>query len=180
MNVGNGVLITALTHCLRHVLEQHPVTLAYLYGSAAIGRMTPLSDIDIALVLDEDTVSDFPRLQFELMVADRIDEECGISQADVRIVNDAPIMLRGRVVTEGISLFVRDEAKRIAFEARTRDEYFDFLPVARELRRAFFLDVSVRGIDGRRTENRIDATQPQAIRQLAKISIDSSPASSHL
>jgi predicted nucleotidyltransferase len=111
------------------------VILAYLHGSAAAGRMTPLSDVVIALVLDEEALPGFPRLQFELMAADEIEQECGVNQADVRIINDAPLMLRGRAVTDGILLFVRDQSKRIAFKTRTR---------------------------------RVDAAQPQAVRQPSK------------
>jgi hypothetical protein len=44
-------------------------------------------------------------------------------------------MLRGRAVTDGILLFVRDQSKRIAFKTRTR---------------------------------RVDAAQPQAVRQPSK------------
>lgn len=157
INTDREALVASLGHCLRRVLEPYAVILAYLYGSAATGRMTPLSDVDIALALNEDALSGFPRLRFELTAADDFEQECEVSQVDVRIINDAPLMLRGRVVTDGILLFVRDQSKRIAFETRTRSEYFDFLPTALELRRAFFADVFTRVIDGRRTENRVDA-----------------------
>lgn len=41
---------------------------------------------------------------------------CGILEADVRVIDDAPIILRGRVVTEGILLYSRDEETRVDFE----------------------------------------------------------------
>ncbi|MCK4316483.1 MAG: nucleotidyltransferase domain-containing protein [Anaerolineae bacterium] len=47
-------LVDNLRQCLPLVLEGLPVQLAYLHGSAARGEMTHSSDVDIALVCDED------------------------------------------------------------------------------------------------------------------------------
>ncbi|MCP4167434.1 MAG: hypothetical protein GY759_16315 [Chloroflexi bacterium] len=57
-------------------------------------------------------------------------------------------------MTEGISLYSRADDERVAFETRTRALYFDFLPAAMALQRAFIDDVLERGIVGRRTERR--------------------------
>ena len=83
-----------------------------------------------------------------LALADEIAVRCGLSQIDVRIVNEAPLILRGQVVTDGLLLFARDEDTRVEFETRTRSEYFDFLPVARQLRESFFDDIQQRGLYG--------------------------------
>jgi hypothetical protein len=144
--------IESLAHQLAEVLPPHPVTLAYLFGSAATGEMTPFSDVDIALVLDEGHTSIPNRLKLELALEAEIAERCGLSQVDVRIINDAPLVLRGQVVTEGILLFARNDESRIDFETHTRSDYFDFLPLAESARNAFFADVRERGLDGQRFE----------------------------
>jgi predicted nucleotidyltransferase len=130
------------------VLAAHPaVNLAYLFGSAASGHMTPLSDVDIALITAP-RLSPHDRLKLELAVADALAQHCGLANADVRVINEAPVMLRGQVVTEGRLLFARDEVARVEFETRTRSEYFDFLPSAEQLREAFFAAVLQRGLHG--------------------------------
>lgn len=143
----NGVDVTQLRACLGPILSGQPVMLAYLYGSAARGQMTPFSDVDIALVVDETLPAD-GRLDFELRIADQIAEHCGLSQADVRVINEAPLMFRGMVVTEGVLLYTRDDYVRIEFETHTRQEYFDFMPVAEMFRKAFFERVRLKGLNG--------------------------------
>lgn len=137
---------------LTKILSSHPVKLAYLFGSVATGQTTPFSDVDIALVLEEGMA--LPnRLHFELAVEDELAARCGLSQADVRVVNDTPLELRGEVVTQGILLYARDEETRLEFEMRTRMEYFDFQPVAEFFRQVFFTDLRERGLSGQLPEN---------------------------
>ncbi len=142
-----GPLSDKLRVELASILAPHPVMLAYLFGSAATGQTTPFSDVDIALVLSEDAAIP-SRLHFELMIEDELAARCDLSQADVRIINEAPLELRGEVVTQGRLLYARDEEKRIEFETRTRREYFDFQPVAEFFRQAFFDDLRKRGLRG--------------------------------
>jgi predicted nucleotidyltransferase len=141
--------IESLAVELTEVLARYPVvTLAYLFGSAATQSMTPLSDVDIALVVADEEIVRHGRLQLELALANEISERCELNEVDVRVVNTAPLIFRGQVVTEGILLFARDEGARVEFETRTRSEYFDFLPTARQLREAFFDDIQQRGLSG--------------------------------
>ena len=37
----------------------------------------------------------------------------------MRIINDAPLVLRGKVVTEGMLLYAQDESVRVEFETTT-------------------------------------------------------------
>lgn len=114
--------------------------------------MTLFSDVDIALVVDQDLAFEHGRLQFELEIEDELAARCELSQADVRVINTAPLLLRGEVVTHGQLLFARDENIRIEFETRTRMEYFDFLPAAELYRAAFFENLRQRGLSGQRSK----------------------------
>lgn len=140
-------LVLKLRQALFAILRDRPVKLAYLYGSVAAGFTTSFSDMDIALVTDQ-PMTPLERLHLisavELELAGCLD----IHNADVRVINDAPLVFRGRVVCDGMLLFARDEATRIEFETTTRDEYFDYLPVHRQLQEAFFADVRKRGLHG--------------------------------
>jgi predicted nucleotidyltransferase len=141
-------LVERLKANIGSILESYPIRLAYLYGSAAAGNSTPFSDVDIALVADRELV---PRERLKLMleIEVKLADQCDIHDADVRIINDAPLVFRGRVACDGILLYARDEATRIEFETTTRDAYFDYLPVHRKLQEAFFADVRERGLHGR-------------------------------
>ena len=85
---------------------------------------------------------------FLFEVEDEIAHICKIGNADVRVINEAPLMVRGEVVTNGILLYSRNEVFRVAYETSTRSEYFDFMPTAVLHREAFFDRLSARGEDG--------------------------------
>lgn len=112
------------------------VQLAYLYGSVARSQALPGSDVDVAVVLARGLPPlDTLRLELELELA--LIDAVGLPNVDVRVVNEAPLLLQGMVVTEGILLFARDEAARVAYEASTRNRYFDYLPGARAMAATF-------------------------------------------
>lgn len=153
--------------CLRKMFVAHPIELAYLYGSTAVGQASSFSDVDIALVVTEDTLAPIQRLRFELALEDELAQHCDLEQADVRVINDAPLAVRGQVVTQGVLLFERTPERRIEFETTTRLEYFDFLPVLETLRKAFFSDIAGRGLHGQRAKSRRHARQPEPIPDLS-------------
>ncbi len=132
-------VLDRLRRALPGILADQPVMLAYLYGSVAEGCALPDSDVDVALVLAPDHgLSAYQRMQMELRIAAEIETQCGLPQADVRSVNDAPVMVQGTVVTEGVLVYSRDEDLRADFEVLARKRYFDFQPVARLMQRAYF------------------------------------------
>jgi hypothetical protein len=144
------VIDDALKSCLGKVLSHYPIVAAYLYGSVATGQTTPFSDVDIALVVAQNSLPKLKRLEFELEIEEKIASQCNIDRADVRVVNDAPIIFRGEVVTNGILLYCQDDDDRIEFETRSRSEYFDFLPLANMLTDAHLDLVRARGLNGQR------------------------------
>ena len=138
-------LADVLRQHLPEIVKDLPIQLAYLHGSAVRGEMTPFSDVDIALVCDAD-VPPVQRLRLMLDVSAALSRQAGIAEADVRVINDASLVFRGRVACEGILLYARDEAQRIEFETRTWDEYFDYLPFHRRLQDAFLKNVREQGL----------------------------------
>ena len=140
-------LVSKLQRALPPIFDDLPIRLAYLYGSIITGQMTPFSDIDLALVVDAE-LSPLERLKLTLRVQLDLADTCGIRNADVRIINDAPLVLQGKVVCEGIIAFSRDEQKRVEFETTTRLRYFDYQPIHRDLQDAFFADLRERGLYG--------------------------------
>jgi len=124
---------------LPSILDGGPVRLAYLHGSVAEGCPLPFSDVDLALVLAPGHgLSPYQRLRLELDIAAKLEARCGWKKVDVRSINDAPVMVQGTVLTEGVRVYSADEEFRVEYEPLTWKRYFDFLPVAHMMRRAYF------------------------------------------
>ena len=138
-------ILDGLREVVPSVLAQYPVDVAYVYGSVARGTVTPFSDVDVALVLTEE-LPPYERMMLEFEVEAAIEDASGLAGLDVRAINEAPLMVRGKVVQEGIRLYERDRAQRVAFEVQTRKRYFDFAPVARRLQAAFLDKVRREGL----------------------------------
>lgn len=140
-----GRVLARLKEALPSILAHYPVDVAYAYGSVARGTMTPFSDVDIALVLKE-SLPPYDRLMLEFAIQAAIEDASGLMAVDVRAINEAPLMVRGQSVQQGIVLYERDRARRIAFEVETRKRYFDFAPLARRLRDSFLQRVHREGL----------------------------------
>jgi uncharacterized protein len=111
-------------------LRAHPeVSLAYLFGSRVQGNVGPLSDYDVAVLLDDDAVTfeaGFVLAHELTMVLD--------AQADVVVLNRVPVVLAYSVIAQGRRLLERDVATRVEYEARVLSLYGDYLPVLRQQR----------------------------------------------
>jgi predicted nucleotidyltransferase len=117
-----------LTERLRRLLADAPgVLVAYLYGSHARGRAGPLSDVDVALLLDGD--DEERRLELTAAIAHAV----APARADVVVLNNAPSALSYRVLRDGTVLASRDERARVQHWVRTVDRYLDMAPARRLL-----------------------------------------------
>lgn len=140
-------LADRLHRCLPTILADEPVRFAYLHGSVVSGRVTPFSDLDLALVADEG-VEPAERLELMRRVQLALADRCGIDNADVRVINDAPLVLQGKVVTQGRLVYARDADDHVDYVVRTRLLYFDYLPTHRFVQSSFFRHVRERGLYG--------------------------------
>lgn len=113
------------------IAAAHPqVRLVYLFGSRMGGEVGPMSDIDLAAVLDWD--ASIPHLRDEL--AHRFAEALDDGPIDLIVLNQAPIELAYAVIAEGTALYQRSLAERVEYEADVLSRYGDYLPVLRAQR----------------------------------------------
>jgi predicted nucleotidyltransferase len=128
--------------------RQPDVVVAYLFGSVARGWADQLSDVDIAVLLDERLEAD-ERIERQLRFMVDLDEYAD-REVQVVVLNQAPPLLAYQVVRHGILLYERSRAERIAFEVRTRRVYFDFKPRLDFHTRALLKDIKEVGLSERR------------------------------
>lgn len=119
--------------------QRGEVLLAYLFGSAAQGRTNKLSDIDIALLVDEEK---FKRIDVQepygykaTVIADLM-ALLNTCEIDLVLLHEATPLLANEVISDGYLLFSRDEELRIAFEASVKHRYVDTKPL-REIKRMY-------------------------------------------
>jgi predicted nucleotidyltransferase len=105
---------------------------AYLFGSFARGQQHPKSDVDIGLLYSAPPASTLDAQPFVLAgdLATLLERN-----VDVVVLNSAPVDLIHRVLRDGILLVDANPSARIAFEVRSRNEYFDLLPFLRRYRK---------------------------------------------
>lgn len=107
------------------------IVAAWVYGSRARGTHRPDSDVDVAVLFERPPRGLAPE-RFDL--EDELRASTGL-EVHLVPVNAAPADLVHRVLRDGVLLVDRDRRRRIAFEVRMRNEYFDMSPIWRRTRR---------------------------------------------
>ncbi len=103
------------------------IIFAYCFGSVVKGTDNKMSDLDVAVYLDESKISQSGSFgyQGELMLEM---EQVLQHKVDLVILNKAPLYLAHQIISEGILVFSRCNRKRTDFHFRTVRDYLDFKP----------------------------------------------------
>lgn len=102
------------------VLSTQPhVLFAYLFGSFLKGG--PFRDIDVSLYM-----RDKYGFEAEYALSSLLSEALEL-EVEVKILNNAPVYIQGRVLNEGKLLFSRDEDKRIQFIEKVSRKYREYV-----------------------------------------------------
>jgi uncharacterized protein len=108
------------------------VAAVYLFGSVAKGTARVDSDVDIGVLYQNST----PKTLIGQPFADEADLAQRLARSvQIIVMNQAPADLVHRILRDGILVLEPDRSRRIAFEVRSRNEYFDLLPILREYRK---------------------------------------------
>lgn len=107
------------------VASEASVVAAYIFGSLSRGTTTPLSDIDIGLLLADPSIAATVRGR----VTDALCRQLRTEHVDVISLTDAPMPVRYRVVRDGLLVVSRDGRALERFVTETVLHYLDFKPL---------------------------------------------------
>jgi len=110
-----GTLGQALERC-------SGVVFAYVFGGAAVGRTTPLSDVDVAVYVDDHVDPAVARLEVIGVVTSHLRTD----EVDVVVLNRAPTALAGRILQTRRVVLDRDPHRRHLFESLALRSFADF------------------------------------------------------
>ncbi len=118
---------------IREVLESfEDIEFSFVFGSYARGNANELSDIDIAIFQDEKK-SKYDYIMREFEVETKLLKQMPSKKFDVRTLNIAPIVVVGKILNEGMLIFVRDEKFLNEFVERNRLKYMDYMIIYKPL-----------------------------------------------
>ena len=119
---------TVLTGC-------HEIVAAYLFGSAAFDKRRPDSDIDVAVLLDEEV----SRADRKALHERLLPPLCRALRDDVHllVLNDASYLTRAQVFSKGKLLYVRDHGLLARFRMKSYALFAEFAPYLEMTRKGF-------------------------------------------
>ena len=107
--------IKKIPHLVPLAKKTREIECLYLFGSAASDSLQPLSDLDLAVLLNRA----FPKknyLSLRLSLMDQFSRLLETDELDLVLLNQAPLLLAYEVIRSGQILFERNRAKRIDYE----------------------------------------------------------------
>lgn len=125
--------------------KHQEITAVYLFGSSATGKVGPLSDVDVAVLLQEKSIAPKKQFGFLLDLLGEAMHACRRPDVEVVLLNQASPLLAYEIVRHGKVLYERHPGQRVATEARIVRDYLDFEPFHRVQRR-YLKDQLVRRI----------------------------------
>lgn len=123
-SINSSGELTNLINKARQVLERLDfVVFTYVFGSRAIGRVHPGSDIDIAIFTNRElSWKEFVSVMITL------EDVLGL-KVDLVHLNKAPLLLTYEAVSRGgVLILDRDPERRINFEVKMIKEFLDLKP----------------------------------------------------
>jgi predicted nucleotidyltransferase len=110
------------------------IVAAYLFGSVARGTERSDSDVDVGVVFAGGQAGPVDALDRTARLQDALTAAIG-REVDLVPLNGAPPDLLHRVLRDRVLLHDGDHDRRIEFEVRARNEYFDIAPRLERYRR---------------------------------------------
>ena len=115
---------------IKKQLKDSGVSIVYLFGSMSSGRTSPMSDVDIGIVLRDVNLLKRSKNIYTKLYAIFADIYPSFT-IDIVFLQSAPVALQYDAVRYGKVLYETDPKLRADYEAEVMNMYFDFMPVLR-------------------------------------------------
>ena len=112
----------------QEALKDLGVQLVVMFGSQALGRARPGSDVDIGVLFDYSIVAK-PRRYGEVYAL--LQSAVGDARLDLIVLNDAAYTVQYKAALEGKPLFEATHSSYADFRESAMIHYFDFQPLLR-------------------------------------------------
>lgn len=113
-----------------YLFSRAEIIASYVFGSTLSGSATSESDIDIAVLLDNNIDrNDYGLIRQDITAS--LIERVSFDKVDVAILNAASPLLCHEVIKNGELLFSKDERTRVAFTAKATKRYIDTIYLRR-------------------------------------------------
>lgn len=119
------------------ILRVYPfIAAAYQFGSTIRGQAGPLSDLDIAIVVDEEHApSPVNLLRLELLLAHELQRHLNVREVDLITLNHQRLFLQHTVLRTGRLIYEASPKYRIRFMQKVIQAYLDFQPTLQFMER---------------------------------------------
>jgi predicted nucleotidyltransferase len=112
----------------RDKFEELGVFIVYLFGSRSIKKGSPLSDVDIGVVLKDPSLGKNTRQLYHSLYQ-LFSDLYPASELDIVLLQIAPLSLQYSAVKEGKVVFEEDPTFTADYENFVINQYLDFRPV---------------------------------------------------
>lgn len=133
-----------LSNLVKFLEGQDEVIAAYVFGSHASDKITPLSDFDLALLIDN-TVPPEKYFDFRITFRSRNGFPRLEGELDLVILNETPPLLTYEIIRKGKLIYCKDKHRLVLYIARAIQRYLD----TKHLRKMQFSAVTKRIKEGK-------------------------------
>ena len=105
------------------------IVAAYQFGSTVRGQEGPLSDLDIAILVDDKRApSALDLLRIELILAHELQKYLGVPEIDLITLNRQKLHFQHAILRTGRLIYDADPKYRIRFTQKIIEAFLDFQP----------------------------------------------------
>lgn len=124
---------------LKDLFKDYPyIASAYLFGSQVSGRVSPMSDVDIAILLKDNSPKGRELIHEEDYLSYKIVTALGVEEVDLIDLNRQGQIFQHNVLRTGRLIYDADPDFRIRFVTRIISNYCDFELTLRFMDKYYF------------------------------------------
>lgn len=124
---------------LKDIFKDYPyIASAYLFGSQASGKIGPMSDVDIAVLLKDNAPKGRELIHKMDYLAYKTQEAFQVKEVDLIELNRQGLIFVHNVLKTGKLIYDSDPGFRIRFVTKVISNYCDFEPTLRFMNNYYF------------------------------------------